>query len=362
MNWAASPILFALLAGVAAVKAAPARPDPSFTSLFQRTNGIVATDGALSVPLSDGRVLWLFGDSHVDDYDPKTKTIPCLFQVRNAAFVHVRTNLSEVTALIGKSKGFRSLFKTGTDENQWFWPGAGFQESTNVWVYLNALRKSGEGQWGFAAGAHDYFARMSFPDLTVREYVALPSFAGIGFGCGFVEGTNGMLAYGSKRVGMQSRIYAARFPAGQPGGRWEFWNGEGWKGDAGMAAPIAEGASSTVHVCRIRSKYLIVSSQFSVACDQGREIYAMTSDRPTGPFSPRRTIFTIDDRVDGHVPFFYFPVTHPEFIDAEGNLLLTYSINGYEPCLKACVKGRGIPDHYRPRAARIPLRLIDPEF
>src|SRR4029077_10127329 len=64
-----------------------AHKDQAFTEFFRRTSGWTSGDGALSVPLSDGRVLWLFGDSHVDDYDPRTKTTPCLFQVRNAGLI-----------------------------------------------------------------------------------------------------------------------------------------------------------------------------------------------------------------------------------------------------------------------------------
>jgi hypothetical protein len=37
---------------------------------------------------------------------------------------------------------------------------------------------------------------------------------------------------------------------------------------------------------------------------------------------------------------------------------VTYSINGYEPCVSACVRGRAIPDHYRPKAIRVPLDQI----
>src|SRR5947208_3090330 len=45
------------------------RVDSEATAFFQRTNGWVAGDGAISIPLSvKGRtqVLWLFGDSHLD--------------------------------------------------------------------------------------------------------------------------------------------------------------------------------------------------------------------------------------------------------------------------------------------------------
>src|SRR5690349_19566905 len=59
-------------AGTTAPIATAARKDSVFTELFRRTTGWTAGDGALSVPLSDGRVLWLFGDSHIDDLDPAT--------------------------------------------------------------------------------------------------------------------------------------------------------------------------------------------------------------------------------------------------------------------------------------------------
>ena len=44
---------------------------------------------------------------------------------------------------------------------------------------------------------------------------------------------------------------------------------------------IAHGASTSVHVCKIRNKYLLTTSQFSVACDQGKDIYMATSSKPS---------------------------------------------------------------------------------
>jgi hypothetical protein len=83
-----------------------------------------------------------------------------------------------------------------------------------------------------------------------------------------------------------------------------------------------------------------------------------TSKSPTGPFSSLKSIYTLDDVYEGHYPFFYFAVAHPEFINEKNEILVTYSINGYEPCVSACVKGRAIPDHYRPKAIRVPLGEI----
>src|SRR5439155_12310728 len=109
------------------------------------------------------------------------------------------------------------------------------------------------------------------------------------------------------------------------------------------------------HVCKVGAKYVLTTSAFSVACDQGKDIFICGSDTPTGPFSSLRKIYTIKDEYQAHSPFFYFPILHPEFINPGGEILLTYSINGYEPCVSACVNGRAIPDHYRPKAIRVKL-------
>ena len=87
-----------------------------------------------------------------------------------------------------------------------------------------------------------------------------------------------------------------------------------------------------------------------------------TTTNPVGPFTSLKKMFTVDDEYDGHYPFNYFPVAHPEFVNASDELLVTYSINNYEPCLPACVNGRSNPDHYRPKAIRVPLSLIDSGF
>src|SRR5438046_3585 len=104
------------------------RTGTAFTEFFRRSSGWAAGDGALSVPLTDGRVLWLFGDSHVDDVDPATGTMPCLFQTRNAAFLHKTNDLHNVRTLIGRGPGFRSWLKNSTNDTEWFWPACGFQE------------------------------------------------------------------------------------------------------------------------------------------------------------------------------------------------------------------------------------------
>jgi hypothetical protein len=340
-------------AGTAAYK------DQAFTEFFRRTSGWTSGDGAFSVPLSDGRALWLFGDSHIDDFDPKTQTTPCLFQVRNAGLVQDTNGLSNAHTLIGAGAGSRTWFKNSTNANEWFWPVCGFQEGKSVYVYLAALEKTPQGgMWGFKAQTHDYFAKLAFPALTPIAYVPLQNFTGIGFGQGFIKEGEHIYAYGGKRNGITSDVYVARFKASNPERDWAFWDGKAWSMNVTNAAPVARGASTSIHICKVKDQFLLTTSAFSVACDQGKEIYMATSKKPNGPFSPLKKIYTVDDIYEGHYPFFYIAVAHPEFINEKNEILVTYSINGYEPCVSACIKGRAIPDHYRPKAIRVPLEEI----
>jgi hypothetical protein len=347
---------------VCAESSAPqAHKDKLFTDFFRCTSGWVAGDGASSVPLSDGRVLWLFGDSHINDYDAGTGTMACLFQVRNAAMVQDLRHTERLRTLLDDSSRDKTLFKHPEDRALWFWPGPGLQKGDTIWVYLTSLQKTGAGgQWDFKA-VGTYWGKLAFPSLKSIGYAPLPAMAGIGFGCGFVtDATNGCTyAFGNKQDGMASDVYVARFSTRKPESGWFFWNGGNWVSNATQAGAIARGTSTSVSVCRMEDRFVLVTSEFSVACDQGKEIYLSTSSRPTGPFSSRRKIFTLDDSWHNHRPFFYLPVAHPELSSREAGLLVTYCINGYEPCVGFCADGRANPDHYRPKAIRVPFHLIE---
>ncbi|MGI8965208.1 MAG: hypothetical protein ACR2H1_03860, partial [Limisphaerales bacterium] len=289
-------------------------------------------------------------------------TTPCLFQVRNAGLLQDKNSLQFSRTLISDEPDGKSLFKHPTDHSLWFWPVSGFQHGESVYVYLTSLRRSGSGNFGFEVVGH-YFGKIKFPEIKVVEYLPLPKFDGIDFGCGFVKDTSDYtFAFGSKLDGVQSTIYVARFRSSQPESNWTYWDGQSWNTNSAKATSLGQGAAPSLSVCKIKNKFVVISSELSTRCDQGKEIYLSTSSSSIGPFSPRQKVFTVDDMLEGHRPFFYMPVGHPEFINEKNELLVTYSINGYEPCLPICVKSRMNPGHHRPRAIRIPLKLIDPGF
>ncbi|GAB3020963.1 hypothetical protein GCM10027051_27780 [Niabella terrae] len=314
----------------------------------------VASDGALSLSLSNGKVLWMMGDSHIGDYDPETGTIPCLFQARNCLLVQQKDDWSQMQTLTGRPPGNKNFFKISEADSTWFWPSHGFEWKGAAYIYLTELRKKGTGNFGFEATGRHYFAQMDIHTLEVHRYLPLPDFGPVDYVTGFVRDSldNYIYAYGYSSGFIESNIHLARIDLNNAL-RWSFWNGSSWSHRGSDAAVITTAASNGTALQRYRDKLVLISTEFSVGCDQGKRIFASTASNPTGPFTERKVVYTIADSLNGHYPFWYTPALHPQYSDDRG-LLVTYCINGYADCISACTNGRANPDHYRPRAIRLP--------
>jgi len=337
--------------------------DPLVTGFFDRDTGWIASDAGYSIPLSDGRDLWVMGDSYIDHLDAVTGTIPCLFQVRNAALVQPLGNWDpkSTATRIGKGPGVPSFFKNSSNDNYLLWPAGGYQHGDTVYVYCGDIMNSAGGL-GFTPAGKDLLCKMTMPDLTITGFDPLQDFNGIAFGLGFdaEEPDSYIYTWGVKMAYITGNIFVARFPKDDPQAHWSFWNGAAWDTSLAHIAPITTGASNSTYVAKVRNKYVLLSTEFSVSCDQGTRIYVATSDHITGPFTDRKVLYTIPDNIMGHTPFFYAPAIHPEYINAKNELLITYDINTYNSCEPACINNGFNPDYYRPRGLRVPLALIDP--
>jgi len=351
-------------------------PDTTISHFFQRDTGWIASDGCISIPLSDHRVLWMMGDSYIDNYNKSRGTVGCLFQVRNSALLQPFGNWdpqSTVTLLgrgsspnpgrgPGSNRGPLSFLRNDARDSHLLWPTGGFQQGDTVYIYADNIVNA-SGGLGFASGGSDFLARLKMPGLEVVGYDSLPSFNGASFGLGFDSEEPGDYVYtwGIKSGYIGSHVIVARLLRNNPHSPWSFWNGSAWDTSVVRMADVATGASNGVYVAKVGKQYILISTEFSVACDQGTRIYVATSNNITGPFSPRRLLYTIPDKLNGHSPFFYGPAIHPEYINSKGELLITYDINGYNPCIPDCINGEFDPTHYRPRGLRVPLSLLTPD-
>lgn len=342
------------------ISAASSYKDTIFTNYFRTTTGWVAGDGAISFPLHNGKSLWLYGDSHIGHYDSATNTVPCLFQVRNAAVSMGIADPDEQQTHISP-KSPQSLFQVYNDNDRWFWPGMGYASGDTAYIFQNRLRNTGAGgMWGFEAVDSFYVAKMSISSMQVTDYSFLGTKNQISFNNGIVKDGGYRYIYGIRNNGFGNDLMVARFPENDLYAHWEYYNGSFWEKNIAGAAKIHAEFTSSFYIFKLKNKYVLLTTAFSVSCDQGKTIFSHISDAPQGPFTNKQAIWTVDDTLNGHYPFFYLAAAHPEYNNGKKELLVTYSINEYGDCVQTCINGRKNPDHYRPKAIRVPYKMIDP--
>jgi hypothetical protein len=332
--------------------------DQTFTDHFKQTSGIVAMDGGYSIPLTDGRSLFTYSDSYVDNYNFGTNTIPCFFQVRNAIQTYNISDPSVQTTLLGSGSP-ASFFQIGSDNSYWFWPQHGYQHNDTIYVFLQRLHSIATDPY-FEQLDSSYVAKLHFPDLTVSGYSLLPNQNGISFGTSVFKEGGYCYVYGIKSSGFGNNLYVARFPESNIYSTWEYYNGINWTTNVNNANAIHNEFTYSFYCIKVNSKYLLITTEFSVGCNQGKTIYTQTASNPYGPFTNRKEVWKVDDVLNGNYPFFYFGLAHPEFNNGNNELLVTYCINGYGSCEPACT-GQMDPNIYRPKAIRIPYGLMGVE-
>ncbi len=336
----------------------PGTKDTIFTNYFRTKTGFVAGDGAFSIPMGNGKSFLVFGDSYIDSYDPVTQTVPCIFNVHNCGVTwDIQNPVNQKTYSGIGSPG--PLFSYGTSNNFWFWPGAGFANNDTIYVMLERITSSGS---SFARVDTNYVACMPIANPGIVSYFIRPSRNGIDFSKSVIKDTASgfCYVYGTKKNGIGNDVFVARFPINAVKNDWQYYSSHGWTNNAMNAQSIYNDFTASFYVCRVKQKYIMISTEFSFGCDQGKNIYITTSDNPFGPFENKHSIWQVDDLLDGHYPFFYLANAHPEFDNGKNELLITYCINGYGTCVNTCINGRMNPDVYRPKAIRVAYHLLDP--
>ena len=346
----------------------PAYKDVVFTEYFRRTSGWTASDGTISVPLPSGKTIWLMGDSYIDNYNPANNTIPCLFQVRNSMLVQDILNPTDfITILDNTQTGVnRTPVKIQNDDPTYFWPGHGYVKGDTAITFWQ--------QYSGADFTHiqNYVAKIYIPDFTdasaIKKLAPLSLPAEVEFGTAVVVDSTDqyIYLYGFKKDWIIFRPFVARFPMTQDVFEpWEFYNGEEWTLDVNAVQQIMsttdDYVSPSFSVLKLQNKYYIISQDIGfLTCGMGRDIYSWESERPEGPFTNKKLIYTIEDKFSGEYMITYNATAHPEFIK-DNELLISYNVNG--ACTNYCedpFTNRFDADLYRPKFIRVPLDYIDP--
>jgi hypothetical protein len=284
--------------------------------------GWAAADGTISVPLDGGRTLWLFGDTLMDLPNPDGTIRRNADFIRNSAILQDGGTATTLATGTARDAGD---FLTPTRAGEWYWPGAGVQQGSDVVLFMQRMHQTATGAqgWNFASRGTD-LVRLDTKTLAVRDTTAVPSSANTDWGTALASDAQHTYVYGMRTGDGPFDRFAvvARAPKGQVGDApFEYWDGKRWQGDETKAAPLANGLSNQYSVLRTPDgKWAMVSQQLFF----GTALNARTADHPQGPWSDWHEIDPGPKQAPGTIS--YNAQVHPS-LGADGKLLVSWNMN-----------------------------------
>lgn len=301
-------------------------PLPEWNARFERDSGWTGGDGAYSVDLGDGRVLWLFGDSWIGsvvDGAHKDARI-----VRNAIALQTGDRLQ-----FGEDAFFRPPDGTG-----WFWPMSGFARNGRLHLFLNHMVEAGRSDiWNFRE-LGTYLATVEnareAPDRWRVDYRIVPH--GSWGVCAFVEGETAYIYGVHESKDRRDRSWrVAQVPADHP---QDFSD---WQIDSRDLFWKA-GAEGSVH--RSGDHYVAVYTESGMS----ERILMRTAPSPDGPFGEPSVVYRCPEVDRDPSNFCYSAKAHPAF-SGNGCLVVSYCVNSFD-FWKTAADAR----IYRPRFIQVP--------
>jgi hypothetical protein len=246
-----------------------------------------------------------------------------------------------------------------TNENgKWFVPLHGYQYADTVFIFMKKM--------GGLPNNRTYIAKFHFPDFQLKRIDSMLYNSTIYGYSVFTDSAKGFCyCYGlfNPSILGENMMYLARFRMNNVHDTWQFFvSDNSWVNAASGAAPLMPVPGENFSIQKTKSKYILLTQQAGKACNKWLEIYSHTAANPWGAFLNGQLIHTISDSLSGATPATYGVSLHPQFLNASDEILVTYALNGYEPCLPTCIGGLVNPDYYRIRTLRIHLKKIDPAF
>jgi hypothetical protein len=318
---------------------ATAAPWPAADALFRRDPGWLGTDDAYSVPLGDGRTLWLFGDTFLGRGEDGRAAAGFV-----ANTVGVQTGLDPSTALLARrpvDAAAGAMFPADVD-GEWLWPLDGVRLGSALLVFLMRVRSSrpdlpsgadawaAEGSLGFfdVVGATARF--VADADAPLAQWrptpAALPDAAGAVLGTAVLVDGEHLLAWAQR----SGDALLARWPVADAAAgrliRPQWWCGaQGWTDDVAAAVAAVEDVPTEFTVHRHDDRRLLL---IQVGDPIGRGVVELrTASRPEGPWSAPVEVYRPPEtgRPD---TLCYAGKAHPELVPSDsgdGELVVTYA-------------------------------------
>ena len=285
-------------------------------------------DGAYTIDLNDGRVLWLFGDSFIATSAADVRTESTM--VRNSVAVMTGSDLATAPITFAWRDGSPPTSFFPEDGASWFWPADGARLADgSLLVFLNEqIATPGQGL-GFAAAGYRA-VRVADPSgppaswtLEPVATVPAPHDDAASIACSVVDG-NYLIAVVTDADAHHGRLARWRLDAADlttP----EWWNGGAWRTQATLTGPpaiVIDNGATECSLHRDGDRWLWIASQgFGATTIVVRDAFDVT-----GPWSEPGTLFTPPES-SAPDAFVYAGKAHP-MLTGKG-LVITYADNSF---------------------------------
>ena len=142
-------------------------------TLIPDRGSVTGGDGTYSIPLPDGRSIFLMGDSYIGPVtNGQRPTSDHMF--RNTYILYDEGRVSAIYGAGGDRNASAAVPPGVSDESRkWYWPGHGFVEGNTLYVFQTVMYQGAEGMWGFRYETTDIL-EYELPSLTLRRTTRIP--------------------------------------------------------------------------------------------------------------------------------------------------------------------------------------------
>lgn len=308
--------------------------DSTYIDLFTRSKGWTGGDATYSVDLKNGRTLWMFGDSFIDQVS-EDRSRPTFRLINNAL---VLQEGSKMTTFHGGTAANPQAFAKPPEEGEWYWPGDATVANGKLYLFMHGFGTGGGGAWDFFRTSVDLLI-LNPETLAIEGQERIFDDPVISWGAALLEDDAFTYVYGVESNDAGKKLFVARTSA-DLSATWEYFTGAGWATNPAEAASIFNWISEQFSVFKDQDIYYLLTQDNLF----GKEIYLYTASAPEGSFEDKRVAYCTPET--GGDIFTYNAFAHPHVYG--DSLLVSYNVNSfdYTDILESA-------DNYRPYFVRL---------
>jgi hypothetical protein len=241
----------------------------------------------------------------------------------------------------GGSESKPEAFIEPPEEDWWYWPGHGQMHNSQIQLTLFAMKRAGNGMWGFEYAAID-LAVISYPEMEVISLERKMEFSGANYGACLLQHEGYTYIYAAYKSGFSKFLHVARVSGTDLREEWEYFTSPGkWVNGVENSAPIFSNVSEQFSVIHRPEGFYLMTQNYAL----GKELYIYKSNSLTGPFEDRKTVYCTPE-TKGQI-FTYNAFVH-EQLSTNDTLLISYNNNS-----RAFVDLFRNADNYRPHFVNV---------